>query len=486
MKNFFLHRVPFWISFFSLGSVLLITTAFFFKVHQVIENRPLSQPVRIVYSNHVYGGWIAANENFYNQTLDGFIGQGTTFINADLSTMQLQYYKNGTVAMTIPILSKGRPGSWWETPTGLYRVQNKTPADFSDMARVYSPWALDFVGNFLIHGWPYYPGGTPVGSTYSGGCIRLPTADAKTLYGMVDVGTPVLVYDADFVTDGFKEQQKPQVWRGPRITAKSYLAVDLDSNYVLAQKNPDEQLPIASITKLMTALVAIEYVNIEKTITITPDMIVKTSIPRLKVGQKYRLYDLLQPLLKESSNEAAVAISDFLGPKYFVSLMNQQAAAIGMTNTHFVDPTGSDWGNVSDAHDLFILTQYLYDNRGFVLDMTTNENIPNAYGPSAFPSLENFNVFANSPDFIGGKVGINGAASDTIVSAFNEPFAAQISTTTVASVGQTDDEIFESSTTTSTVPTGVADRPIVLIILGSDDYTSDANIFLQWIKNSYN
>src|SRR5579862_5292212 len=96
-----------------------------------------------------------------------------TFIEANLSTMQLTYYVNGSVAEQFKILAKGRPGSWWETPAGLYKVQEKIPSDFSGFAHVYSPWALDFQGNFLIHGWPYYPGGTPVGSTYSGGCIRL-------------------------------------------------------------------------------------------------------------------------------------------------------------------------------------------------------------------------------------------------------------------------------------------------------------------------
>ena len=377
--------------------------------------------------------------------------------------MQLQYYENGAVATSVPILAKGRVGSWWETPAGLYRVQAKTPSDFSSFAHVYSPWALDFQGNFLIHGWPYYPDGTPVGSTYSGGCIRLSTPDAKALYDMVSVGTPVLVSSANFVTDNFSEA--PQ---GPPIAAKSFLAADLKSNYVFAQGDPDEPLPIASLTKLMTAAVSVEYINIESTITVTPSMIVKTSIPRLKVGKQYSLYDLLRPLLMESSNEAAVAISDFLGPKYFVSLMNRQAASIGMTNTHFVDASGSDWGDVSTAHDLFVLAQYLYDNRSFVLQMTTNQNkLVDTYGPGAFPTLQNFNVFADDPDFVGGKVGVSGGASDTILSVFNEPFL--ISTTT------------DATTTIASTTT----RPIMFVILGSNDYAADAETFLGWIKSNY-
>lgn len=473
MKRFFHKEVPLWFTVISLGLIVAGASVAFLKFHQTVYSYSFNLPVdpsvasgSIAYS---YGSWPALdNENFYNKVLNDLIAQKVTFISANLSTMQLQYYEGGSVATTVTILAKGRPGSWWETPAGLYKVQAKIPSDFSGFAHVYSPWALAFEGNFLIHGWPYYPDGTPVGSTYSGGCIRLSTPDAEALYNMVDVGTPVLVSSDSFTTDNFTEQ--PQ---GPPISATSFLAADLKSNYVFAERDPDQQLPIASLTKLMTALVAVEYVNIEKTITITPDMIVKTSIPRLKVGQQYSLYDLLQPLLKESSNEAAVAISDFLGPSYFVSLMNQQAASIGMVNTHFVDPSGSDWGNVSTAHDLFVLAQYLYDNRSFILMMTTNNTDPNAYGPSAFTNLQNFNVFADDPDFIGGKVGINGAASDTILSVFREPFL--VSTTTDAT----------TSSISIVTATSTTDRPIMFVILGSNNYTTDAETLLSWIKSTY-
>ena len=418
----------------------------------------------------VYGSWPALDDaDFYTKTLNGLIAQKATFVEANLSTMTLRLYENGAIIKEVPILAKGRVGSWWETPAGLYKVLAKTPSDYSHMAGVYSPWALDFQGNFLIHGWPYYPDGTPVGSTYSGGCIRLSTDDAKALYPMVPVGTPVLVSSANFMLDNFHEA----VAQVP-ISATSYFAGDLKSDFVFAEKNPDEQVPIASITKLMTALVAVEYVNIENKITITPSMIVKTSVPRLKVGQSYSLYDLLQPLLKESSNESAVAISNFLGPNYFVQLMNDQAASIGMTHTHFVDSSGMDWGDVSTAHDLFILAQYLYNNRSFILMMTTNSSTPNAYGPSVFTNLQNFNVFIDDPAFVGGKVGLNGGASGTIMSVFNEPFNESSSAVDVANASAT---VAMDVTTTT--------RPIMFVILGSSDYEKDAQNFLSWIKGNY-
>jgi D-alanyl-D-alanine carboxypeptidase len=201
---------------------------------------------------------------------------------------------------------------------------------------------------------------------------------------------------------------------------------------------------------------------------------VKTSVPRLKVGQSYSLYDLLQPLLKESSNESAVAIANFLGPNYFVQLMNDQAASIGMTNTHFVDSSGMDWGDVSTAHDLFILAQYLYNNRSFILMMTTNSSTPNAYGPSVFTNLQNFNVFIDDPAFVGGKVGLNGGASGTIMSVFNESFNESSSVADIANASAT--VAMDVATTT---------RPIMFVILGSSDYEKDAQSFLSWIKGNY-
>ncbi len=468
----FRHPVPLWAVVVTLVIVAGILFGAFAFYREIVYNYEISLPAGtpggIVFH---YGSWPAlSNANFYEQVLGTLVDEKATFIYVNLSTMQLQFYENGVVAENVPVLSKGKPGSWWETPTGLYKVEAKIPSDYSSIAHVYSPWALDFQGNFLIHGWPYYPDGTPVGSTYSGGCIRLSTDNAKTLYDAVPVGTPVLVVSDDFKSDNFQESVQ-----GPPIGARSYLAADLESNFVMSEKNPDEVLPVASLTKLMTALVAVEYVNIEHTITVAPPMIVLTSIPRLEVGEILSLYDLLQPLLKESSNEAAVAISYFLGPKYFVNLMNQTAQSIGMTQTHFVDVSGSDWGDVSTAHDLYLFARYLYNNRSFILKMTTDNNDSNAYGPSAFPNLQNFNIFADNPDFVGGKVGQNGAASGTIISIFNGAFPILNATTSATSA--------VTSTATSTAPT--EDRPYVIIVLGSGDYAKDAENLLSWIKTTY-
>ena len=139
---------------------------------------------------------------------------------------------------------------------------------------------------------------------------------------------------------------------------------------------------------------------------------------------------------------------------------------------------------------MFTLAQYLYNNRSFILKMTTNDNEPNVYGPSAFPSLQNFNVFAEDPDFVGGKVGVNGAASDTIVSIFNEPFAvaaenASTSTDGASTTIATSTPADATTTDATTAASSTTERPIAFVILGSKDYTTDAQNFLSWIKSTY-
>lgn len=397
-----------------------------------------------------YGSWPAlANAGFFTETKNSFIAQRASFIEADLSSMKLRVYVEGVLQKEVSILTKGREGSWWETPAGLYKIETKEKNHFSSFGKVYQPWSLAFQGNFFIHGWPYYPNGTPVASSYSGGCIRLSSEDAEAVFSLVYVGTPVLVFEHDFASDNFVYREKT-----PLITGESYLAADVRSNSVLLEKNSDGVLPIASLAKLVTALVAAEYINLDKEIEITKPMIVKTSKPRLKIGQKVTAFNLLYPLLLESSNEAAQAFAFTLGEDRFVSLMNQKAKALGMDHTHFADATGASAGNVSTAQDLFNLGKYLYNNRSFILNLSAGKLLTSAYGRPQFANLENFNVFQDDPQFVGGKVGDTTQARQTILSIFNLTIASDT-------------------------------RPLAIIVLGSSDRAKDAATILNYIREQY-
>ncbi|MBP9816524.1 MAG: L,D-transpeptidase family protein [Candidatus Pacebacteria bacterium] len=391
-----------------------------------------------------------ANPEFFAKVKQDFIDKKSDLVEADLSTMTLNVYKAGELALTVPIKTKGREGSWWETPAGLYSIQTKEDSHFSSFGRVYQPYSMAFQGNFFIHGWPYYPGGEPVASTYSGGCIRLADEDAKRVFDMVDVGTPVLVFEHDFSSDQFSYADLNR----DSLSAGSYLAADIKNNEVFFSKTPKKQVPIASITKLMTALIATEYLNLDTVTTVPREAIVYTSLPRLRAGQEISIYQLLFPLLTESSNEAAETIARHYGRESFVAHMNEKAKAIGMTDTTFVDPSGASAENVSTAEDLFMLAKYVYNNRSFVFNITSGDLKGSAYGASVFTDLRNLNHLITSKYFIGGKVGQTLAAKET------------------------DLIVLE-------IPIGSTTRPIVLVVLGSEDSEQDSQTLLDRVLDRY-
>ncbi|MCX6739282.1 MAG: L,D-transpeptidase family protein [Candidatus Parcubacteria bacterium] len=395
-----------------------------------------------------------SNPVFFQRVKNQFITDKANFIEVDLSEKTVKAYHEGNIVLEIPVKTQGRDGSWWETPAGLYKVNTKEPDHFSAMGHVHMPWSMSFQGNFFIHGWPYYSDGTPVATTYSGGCVRLSTNDAKKLYDIINIGTPILVFKNDFIPDTFSYANIP-----PDISGNAFLSADLHSNYVFLQKNSEQVFPIASLTKLITALVAIEYINLDNIATVPSEAIIYTSKPRLKTGQNISVYHLLFPLLMESSNEAAETIARYYGRDTFIRRMNEKAESLGMKNTRFVDPSGTSENNVSTAEELFTLAKYIYNNRSFVFNITSGKIKNSAYGENPFSDMGNLNDFADDPRFVGGKVGKTIAAKETELSVFGLPF-------------------FNSSRVSET-------RPIVMITLGSDRSKNDISLMLNRIEDNF-
>lgn len=132
--------------------------------------------------------------------------------------------------------------------------------------------------------------------------------------------------------------------------------MDGATGQVLWQKNPDRRLAIASTTKIMTALLAIESGRLDETVTIPPEAeLIEGSKVYLTQGTTYTLRELLEALILESANDAAVAIAIFLdgSEEAFVQRMNDKARALGLTDTQFRNPHGLDEdGHYSSARDL--------------------------------------------------------------------------------------------------------------------------------------
>lgn len=129
----------------------------------------------------------------------------------------------------------------------------------------------------------------------------------------------------------------------PEISARNAVLIELNSGKVLYEKNADEKAYPASITKIMTALLAIDYGDLNKKVKISQNAEgIEGSSIYLEKGEKILLRDLLYGLMLRSGNDAAVAISEVIGgtTENFVSMMNKRACEIGAKNTHFMNPSG--------------------------------------------------------------------------------------------------------------------------------------------------
>lgn len=339
------------------------------------------------------------------------LSSGESFIDIDLVAGNIVFWEDAFTEHVFPIVFTPATDSWWYSPGGVYTVEDTHEEKYSTFANMYLPWAVSFGGNIGINGIPRYQDGVEAPPSYEGGGIRLKNEDAEVLYHFIQPDMQVLIRDAEVVSDSFLYQAKV-----PDIGASHYLIADLDSSTVLAASDLHARAPIASITKLMTALVAAEYIDLDARVPIrnNPSSYVTSLIPRLESSNSASMYSLLQLLLMESSNEAAEVIASVLGRETFIKLMNDHAVAIGLTNTTFADPSGLSADNISTVHDLFRLVQYIEQNRGFILDLTAEQHLPTAYTNGEFGILENFNAL-NDVGFTAGKIGETTAAGMTSV-----------------------------------------------------------------------
>lgn len=160
------------------------------------------------------------------------------------------------------------------------------------------------------------------------------------------------------------------------IKAASALVLDEGTDYALFEKNSKKQMPIASLTKIMTALIVLERGNLDDTVTISPRaMEVFGDKKGLVAGEQIRLEDLLRVMLVDSNNTAAVALAAHIGgnTENFVALMNEKAELLGLVNTKFFNPTGlDDYGedNYSTAYDLAQLIDYTLEKKDFIWEIS--------------------------------------------------------------------------------------------------------------------
>jgi D-alanyl-D-alanine carboxypeptidase (penicillin-binding protein 5/6) len=180
------------------------------------------------------------------------------------------------------------------------------------------------------------------------------------------------------------------------LDVKAALSIRLNPQKKIKEKllfseNENEILPIASLTKLMTAIIIIEdHENypLEKEIKISKEAASQEDVPNgnLRAGQKKTIEELLNLMLMFSSNDAAYALAEQIGVKNFVNKMNEKAKEIGLENTHFSNPTGldpenlkwslenKDYFNYSTAKDLILLGKYILENYPLIFEFSNQKN----------------------------------------------------------------------------------------------------------------
>ncbi len=207
----------------------------------------------------------------------------------------------------------------------------------------------------------------------------------------------------------------------PYLTAKSAIVVNPKNGGILYSKNPHLKLPPASITKLMTVLLAIEKLSLTQEITVGSNAVkAAPSKAGLTLGAQYRVMDLVAACLVSSSNDAAIALAEAVAgsEKNFAVLMNERAAGLGMTETRFVNATGltdKRKKQYSTAYDLTLLMRAaVFDPR---IDKTlgiTTTSIRGSDGKTLF--LKNHNkMLWRMPKAVKGKTGWTYASRHTFV-----------------------------------------------------------------------
>ena len=203
------------------------------------------------------------------------------------------------------------------------------------------------------------------------------------------------------------------------VSARAYIVANIKTGEVYTQKNIDDIRPIASITKLLTAITAEAVIEPNSMIPMQATYPIITSDYRqLHKGVRIKFTDTLFPLLMESNNAVAHSLANYYNNDMFISEMLRKAKSIGMDNTDIDDASGISASNTSTVRDLFKLSRYLFNTSTNILKVTKLQSttIDSSIQPY---TITNHNHFSKNPNFIGGKTGYTNAARQTMLTIFN-------------------------------------------------------------------
>lgn len=204
----------------------------------------------------------------------------------------------------------------------------------------------------------------------------------------------------------------------PAVKAAALYMVELQSGRVLLEKNPSRRLPPASLTKIMTALIALESASLQEEVKIDRHAIVHHSAYNFQAGETFLLRDLVTAMLVTSANDACEAVAWHIGgdDKRFVAMMNDRAGKLGLKNTHFANPCGFDApGHYSTAADLAKLTEQALQQPFFSMMVRTLIRDISTVDGARKMSLRSTNELLVDPDVNGVKTGYTSKAGRCLI-----------------------------------------------------------------------
>lgn len=218
---------------------------------------------------------------------------------------------------------------------------------------------------------------------------------------------------------------------GPTIDTPSAIVMEVSTGTVLYEKNADQQLYPASITKIMTTLLAIENCSMDEIVTFSEEAVYNnegdTSHISRDIGEQMTVEQCLYGIMLASANECAWAIAEHVGgtEEHFVEMMNEKAKELGCTNTHFNNPNGlPDEQHYTSARDMALISQAAYENETFrIITGTARYTIPPTNKHSDPTPLQNHNEMLYPWKYTqfkyeyctGGKTGFTKVANSTLV-----------------------------------------------------------------------
>jgi D-alanyl-D-alanine carboxypeptidase (penicillin-binding protein 5/6) len=217
-----------------------------------------------------------------------------------------------------------------------------------------------------------------------------------------------------------------------KLNSLAALLMDAENNRVLYEVNGYQEMPMASTTKIMTCIIALENGNMEDVVTVSsyaagmPDVQLN-----IRAGEQYYLKDLMYSLMLESHNDSAVAIAEHIGGTVegFATMMNDKARALGCYDTNFITPNGLDAeGHYTTARDLAVISSYAIQNKEFIdITNTSSYQFKELKKGRSF-IVSNKNKFLYMMDgAIGIKTGFTGKAGYCFVGALKKPDRTLIS-----------------------------------------------------------